>query len=193
MKADLYTFLAGVAPFRGVDADRVLLDRMERLLVDAAGMAKYVAGIDPVQRPLPAVHDVGSYITVRLAEQIAGYYRPKARQMRQRASVIRRLELGIGVVGAALAVLTAVFQIREASAWVGVATTITAALTAHAAAARYEYQQLEYTRTADELDRLRLLRADNALDDKFVAACEHVISIQNEGWMAKLTMDDEAQ
>ncbi|MGH3624671.1 MAG: hypothetical protein ACRDQ5_23265, partial [Sciscionella sp.] len=52
------------------------------------------------------------------------------------------------------------------------------------------------SRTAAQLERLRNGHRQPAdpdtqarVDDAFVAACEQVISIQNEGWMAKLTTD----
>jgi hypothetical protein len=84
---------------------------------------------------------------------------------------------------------------------VPVLTTVTAALTAHAAAARYEYLLVEYLRTAAELERLRSRRQSSAggsggrsaeAEDEFVEACERVISVQNEGWMAKLTSSDQS-
>jgi hypothetical protein len=72
--------------------------------------------------------------------------------------------------------------------WVPVLTTISAAVTAHAAAERYEFLVVEYLRTARELERLRRARSHvgGLSDEEFVRACEHVISLQNEGWMAKL-------
>jgi SMODS and SLOG-associating 2TM effector domain 1 len=57
---------------------------------------------------------------------------------------------------------------------------------AHGAASRYEYQAIEFTRTADELERLRArYKVDHSA--KIVSESEHVISIQNEGWMSKLS------
>ena len=63
---------------------------------------------------------------------------------------------------------------------------------------RYEYLLVEYLRTAAELERLRgryrhsAGRGDSeSTEDAFVEACEHVISVQNEGWMAKLTSSDQ--
>jgi hypothetical protein len=76
------------------------------------------------------------------------------------------------------------------SAWIAVITTISAAVAAHVGATRYEYQLLEYLRTADELSRLRrdasATKSPTELD-QHVVRCERIISIQNEGWMAKLS------
>jgi hypothetical protein len=77
--------------------------------------------------------------------------------------------------------------------WVPVVTTVGAAVTAHAAAARYEYLLVEYLRTTEELERMRDRRgpASKLTDEQLVRKAEEVISVQNEGWMAKLTSDDE--
>ena len=73
--------------------------------------------------------------------------------------------------------------------WVPVITTAAAAMSAHAAASCYEYSLVEYLRTAEELDRIRGRRGAvaTASDAELVALAERVISIQNEGWMAKLS------
>jgi hypothetical protein len=53
---------------------------------------------------------------------------------------------------------------------------------------------VEYLRTAAELGRLRdewsvAGALDEAAEDRFVERCEHVVSIQNDGWMAKWAAD----
>lgn len=196
MKADLYTYLAGVAPFRGPHADQLLLDRVDRLIDDVADLTRHLIGLEPRLRPAPQIHDVDSYVNVRVADQVTGYYRPKAQQMHRRLTVVRRLELLMSIVAAVLAAVAAVFAVSATSAWVGVATTVSTALIAHAGASRYEYQWLEYSRTADELERYltrRVIATDRTAsdDDQFVARCERIISIQNEGWMAKWTVNEQ--
>jgi hypothetical protein len=66
----------------------------------------------------------------------------------------RRLEVGIGAVAAVFGAVVAVFPAIGISAWIGVLTTVATAIAAHAGAARYAYQQIEFPRTADELERL---------------------------------------
>ncbi|MFD6612917.1 hypothetical protein ACFWD1_29030 [Micromonospora chalcea] len=60
-------------------------------------------------------------------------------------------------------------------------------------AERYSYMLLEYSRTVDELERIRDRRGRFASmnDEDLVQHAETVISIQNEGWMAKLNETDE--
>ena len=86
---------------------------------------------------------------------------------------------------------------RRLSLVVAVAATISAAVTAYAAGSRYEYQLVEYLRTAAQLDRLRSGLAagghDAAAGDAFVRDCEQVVSAQNEAWMAKWTGDRVAE
>jgi conflict system pore-forming effector with SLATT domain len=79
------------------------------------------------------------------------------------------------------------------AAWVAVTATLAAALSAHAQAAKYEYQQVEFVRTADQLERLRRRwereagqgPREPASEDRFVNDCKQVISVLNDAWMAK--------
>jgi hypothetical protein len=78
----------------------------------------------------------------------------------------------------------------DLGAWIAVVTTISATVAAHVGATRYEYQLIEYIRTAEELSQLRhdaTATISPAELDQLVAQCERIISIQNEGWMAKLS------
>jgi hypothetical protein len=190
LKSDVFTFLAGAAPYRKGDREHELQGRTDALLRDAGDLLHHTTGIEPVQRELPPVHDVHSYSTERLTQQIDRFYRPKAEQLGRRLSLVRRAEFALGALAVVLAAVAATLQQSSAAAWIAVVTTVTAALTAHAAAGRYEYQMIEYLRTAAELERLRALRArfvERGIEgeDDFVRQSEHVISIQNEAWMAK--------
>ncbi|MGQ5640865.1 MULTISPECIES: SLATT domain-containing protein [unclassified Streptomyces] len=84
------------------------------------------------------------------------------------------------------------------SRWVAVTVTVSAAVVTHAAASRYDYQQLEFSRTAAELEFLHaqwaaMRERTPESDDAFVTQCEHVISVQNEGWMAKWSEEAEGE
>ncbi|MFK0297360.1 DUF4231 domain-containing protein [Streptomyces sp. NPDC090442] len=188
LKSELYAYLARVAPYRDADASRVLLDRAELALADAGDLAGRTLALAPRRRALPAVTDVGSYAQVRVAGQIEDYYRPRAALMSRRGAQVRWAELALAALAVVLGAVSVVFGADWATAWVATVTTVAAAVTAHAAAARYAYQELEFSRTAAELERLSARRAqgaDPAADDAFVGRCERVISAQNEGWTAK--------
>ena len=134
---------------------------------------------------MPPVKDVDSYVEQRGTGQIDGYYRPQAARQQRRLARVRQAEFVLGGAGAVLAAVGATWQLSSATVWVPVLTTVTAALTAHAAAARYEYLLVEYLRTAAELERLRSRYhsaghgGSESTEDAFVEAREHVISVQN--------------
>ncbi|GGO84216.1 hypothetical protein GCM10012280_15180 [Wenjunlia tyrosinilytica] len=192
VKKETYTFLAQAGPYRGPNAESELVARIDRLRASASDLTRYLAGIAPVRRAVPAVYDVDSYADLRVKAQLDGYYRPKAVEMARKVAVVQRIETVLGITGAILGAVSGVFGVEQASAWVAVAATVAAAVTAHAAAVKYGYQELEFTRTAEELDRLLLGRStagSPADEDAFVGQCEHVISIQNEAWMAAWTAE----
>jgi hypothetical protein len=194
IKSDVYTYLAHVEPFRDGDRHQELLRRLDGCLNDVGDLVKHVAGIDPAKRSLPRVHDVESYAKIRVRSQIEGYYQPKARAINRKLTVLSRAETALAVTSAALVAAAAIIPAPGVSVWIGVLTTVAGAIAAHTGAERYEYQFVEFTRTADKLDRLLTRRGvDQRSADEFVAECERVISIQNEGWMAKLTLDEEPQ
>lgn len=189
LKSELYPFLAGVSPFRGADREAVLADRTYRVRAEAADLLVHAAGITPADRDVPPVHDVDSYVEVRLLPQI-DWYQVKAGDLVARLGWARRAELALSVVGVVLAAVAATWAVTAAAAWVAVVTTVTAAVSSHIAASRWEYQLVEYLRTAGELSRLHeeWLSADSpdeACADRLVDRCEQVVSTQNEGWMAK--------
>jgi hypothetical protein len=70
----------------------------------------------------------------------------------------------------------------------GVFTTVATAVVGYGAAERYEYLQLEYTRTADQLERIKAgyVAGDPDAAERLIQESERVISISNEGWMAKI-------
>ncbi|WP_067792333.1 DUF4231 domain-containing protein [Actinomadura formosensis] len=190
LKSELYMYLACVGVYRTADAARALLDRADRIVMDAADLTYLTTAFIPVARPIPAVSDVDSYATVRLAGQIHDYYRPRADLMRRRTILMRRIEFTLAAAAATLGAAGAAFGAERASAWVPTLTTMVAAVTAHAAASRYAYQEIEFSRTAAELDSLLArykteCESEAEADDAFVGNCEDVISAQNEGWMAK--------
>jgi hypothetical protein len=190
LKVEIYTFLAGVDPYRDDDRVSKLWHRGTDVLRKGDDLLFRIRLADHGERPLPAVGDVASYIEQRVRLQANTYYLPQARQMGRRAGRVRMIQamLSVGAVG--LGALASAGHTSLAP-WIGVIGTISGAVIAHSAAARYGFLQLEYHRTAAELGRL-LDRYEHSttpgpeLDDWFVAECEQVISFQNEEWMVEL-------
>jgi len=74
-----------------------------------------------------------------------------------------------------------------------VITTISAALGVHVAATRYDYQLIEFSRTAELLRQLNSRATTPGLSqdelEQLAVKAEEVISVENRGWMAKLAED----
>jgi SMODS and SLOG-associating 2TM effector domain 1/Protein of unknown function (DUF4231) len=190
LKAETYTFLAGVSPYRGADRQSIFRKNLDTVLEDAADLEGKTIGIEPVQRAIPSVSDVDSYSTVRVQGQVSRYYRPKSVAMNRRAQLFRAIETGLAVAAALLSATAAVSGHEGWAAWLPVITTITAAVAAEAAVQRYSALAAEYARTYAELERLLRDRhgavsGSATADDAFVHDAERVISLQNEAWMAR--------
>ena len=190
LKSELYTYLARTGSYQGSGRDDQLTARTQQVLADAADLLRYTTALQPAVRPLPAVHDAQSYLTVRLMPQL-DWYSARARGLQAKLTRVRYVQLALTVLGVVLAAVAATLEVTAAAAWIAVATTVSVAVTAYAAGSRYEYQLVEYLRTVAQLERLRSAWAAHghgaAGDDTFVRDCEQVISVQNEAWMAKWT------
>jgi SMODS and SLOG-associating 2TM effector domain 1/Protein of unknown function (DUF4231) len=196
LKEEVYTFLAGVSPYRGTEPEQKLRQRVDDTLAAVDDLLPQTAGIEPVPRSLPAVCGVDEYIAVRVNQQVNEYYRRQAAKLRTQLRRLRGAEFTLAVAAVVLSATSGSLGVRGAAQWVPVVTTVSAALVAHAAAAQYEFMLVEYGRTAAQLERIRDRRPpvtdpDQAAeaDDRFVAECERIISAQNESWMAKLSKD----
>jgi membrane protein implicated in regulation of membrane protease activity len=192
LKSEVYLRLARAGDYRD-DPDGVLLRKKTgKVRGDGADLLRYQAGITPRQRELPAVHDVGSYFAVRVTGQIDTYYRRKARQMQTRLGWFRVVETGLAVLGAVLGGIAAAVGGSSWAPWIAVVTTISTAVAVHVAATRYEYQVIEFLRTADRLEQLKSTALTGGTADELDAlamSAEDVISIENQAWMAKLAED----
>jgi hypothetical protein len=195
LKSELFTYLAGVTPYRGVDATDLLLDRVDRIISATGQLAAEVAKVQPDGRKCPGITDVESYVEHRITGQIDNYYRRRADEIGAKLQRFQRIDAIIGF-GGALLVAIAGFVVGDVlTVWIGVLTTVGAALVAHTAQSEWEFQIAEYTRTASRLELLRARRDSGVqwTDDEFVAACERVLADQNEAWMAKLSTSAEVQ
>ena len=194
MKSEVYIYLAGVCHYRDGDPGAELDLRVEAIERDGEGLERFRLGIVPVQRALPTIDGVDSYLDIRVGGQIDDYYEPQALKQQGKLTFYRSVEAVLAVCGIVLAAVGAGLEHDSLVVWVPVLTTIGATVTAHVAAERFEFLLIEYLRTAAELGRLRDRSGSAAAlsDDDLVKRAEHVISVQNEGWMAKLTSDDAA-
>ncbi|RKR13714.1 DUF4231 domain-containing protein [Arthrobacter oryzae] len=192
LKTEVYSDLAGGSTVaHAIDRDAELNSRTARLLEDVADLQHHTAGITADRKPLPAVANVGDYITERLEAQINGFYRPKAAIYDTRVRRLRAVGTTLGVATVILSALATGYGLSALGAWVPVATTAGASLTAHITAARYDHLIIEYLRTAQQLENLRDGHKDApGTDAEFIDACENVISVENQGWMTRWNTDD---
>jgi hypothetical protein len=188
IKTEAFQFLTRSGAYAERDPETHLEAEVQRLEHEAGDLLRYTQEVQALARPLPAVHDVESYLAVRVRQsQLEGFYEPKARQLRQRLRAAKTAEVTLALAAAVLAALATVSA--NVGAWAAVATTAVGAAAAYIAAERYEYLWIEYSRTASELRRLldRRTSADGRPLDggDLIAECEQVISVQNQAWMAK--------
>lgn len=193
LKSELFLFLTGAGDYAHADREQRLDGELQRLEREAGDLQAWTAGLRPRSRPLPEVHDLETYLKVRVREsQVAGYYEPRALRMRSRLRIARIVEAGLALVAAGLAALNTMSA--TVGAWAAVVTTAVGAVAAHVAGERYEFLWIEYSRTVSELRRLaeRRTAADGRplSAPELIAACEQVISVQNQAWMAKWGEED---
>jgi hypothetical protein len=194
LKSELYRYLTRTGAYADDDARQTLLATAQATRQLATDVAPAVARVATHDASVPQITDVDSYVEQRVDEQIARFYRPRARRYESRLSVVRAVEFVIAVGSLVLGAIAAAFDVERAAAWVPVLTTIGAATLAHAAAAHYSDDAIAYVRTADRLEFLRASRqaaaAADRSDAEFVDACEDAISTENQGWMAKWSSEE---
>jgi hypothetical protein len=198
LKMEVYLFLAQVGDYadtaRRLESLRTNTDDIQARADDVADQLE---GITPQQRGLPDVSDTITYFEVRVDGQINTYYQPRAHELRRRLRRFGQIETALVLLGGALGVLAAVVGTGTVAPWIPVTTTVGTAIAVHVAATRYQFQRLEFLRTAGKLRRLRREAMAPGMTEErrgeLVLEAERVISIENEGWMAALAEDPEDQ
>src|SRR5262249_15239058 len=139
------------------DANAAALGRrIDKLRLDAADLRSACERIEPAARSLPPVHDLASFFAVRVGGQYDDYYVPRVKMIDKRLTWFRAVGLALGGAGAVLGAAAAVVGASSA-AWIAVLATVGTAVAAHVAATRYEFQRIEFARTAEELRRIMTL------------------------------------
>lgn len=187
LKSEVYLWLAKAGRYRDDSTGARLREETNRVCSDAGDLLRYRQGIEPADRPLPAVSDPSSFFAVRVRSQIDGYYRPKAAALAVTLRRFRIAEITIGAAGAVVGGAAALLGASMAT-WVAVLATVGTALATHVAAARYDFQLIEFLRTAQRLNQLAVTAGSADAEDveALVIQAEEVISVENQGWMAKL-------
>jgi hypothetical protein len=189
LKTEIYSYLAGGTAYTRPDGDRdARLGAETRSITEAVSdLQRHTLDIESDGRLMPDVHDLGTYITLRVDEQVNNYYKKKAAIYERRVRGLRVVGDLLGITAVVFAALATAFQVTGLSAWVPVVTTIGTSVAAYVAAARYDHLVIEFLRTAQRLDHLRQDQHDNPGSDPaaFIDACEAAISVENQAWMAR--------
>jgi hypothetical protein len=186
LKAEVYRYLAGVAPYADADRTRRLSEQLDAVQSRSREFLVDFQLSPDDERPMPEVADVEGYITLR-AQQQAAWHADKVAEHARAAKRLRAGETTATMSAAVLAAIVGTLNITALSVWIGVATTVGAALTAHLAAAQHDRIAASYATTAEEIQRL-IHRIDRAtatpeVHAGFVADVERVLAAQNEGWI----------
>lgn len=204
--SQIYLYRVGAPPYAGEQRDATLGAVYDEVIASVYDLLPLVETQEPEADLFAPVRDVHSYIEVRLFDQISrevrpdgkarGYYRRAALAAQERLSRLRRAELALTTVGAALGVAGAAVAAGRVSIWIGVVTTLGGAISTHVTASRYEFQATTYLATARKLEALlrdwRLEtdghpEAESAAGQALVRACENVIERENAGWIVEWT------
>jgi hypothetical protein len=191
LKSGVYAYLAGGSAYLDGERDQELGDRTREILESVEDLTWATAGVQPDRRAVPAVADIDAYLVERVDGQVERYYRPKAALYSRRLGWLRRIEAALGAAAVVLAVLAGTGGVQVVAPWVAVVSTLAATVAAHAGAARYDHQIVEFERTAARLAQLRATwQIEGWSSAQLIDACEEVISIENQAWMARLTERD---
>jgi SMODS and SLOG-associating 2TM effector domain 1/Protein of unknown function (DUF4231) len=188
LKTEVFYYLTRIPPYGDALRDKQLVEHTSAITSRVSDLALHSSLIQVSSDEPPPIAEASSYIEHRVNRQIEGYYRQQARTLARRVSRLRGLEFVLGLVAAALGAIAAINK-SNIAAWAAVVTTVSTAITAHIAAARYEYLVISYETTARRLESLRdgwnaTPVADRRMED-LVRQCEEAISIENQGWMAE--------
>src|SRR4029453_15598396 len=190
LKAEVYRYRAGVAPYHNANRDSTLSAQLAAIQNKSAALALDLQQTRADDRALPEVSDFQSYVEKR-ARQQAHWHRGKIPGPVQTHNRIRLAELAATAVAALLGAIAAGLDSKGLAIWIGVATTIGAAFAAHQSATQRDRIAAGYAATADRLDLLieRLpANPDAATQAQFVTDVESTLAAQNESWLGLLAV-----
>lgn len=197
LKETIYRYLVGAPPYGPQVSPSQLVKACHDVKEKVQDLWIHAASVVPLQKSRPLTLDIDGYVKSRVNNQVENYYRPRGLERAIAAGRLHNVEFWLGMFAAALGAAagaseaTGFAKLAHIGPWVAVVTTAGAAVTAHLAASRYDHEAMIYFGTADRLTALRdewLTSPDRYTPEsvaRFVDDCEHAISTENEGWLAK--------
>jgi hypothetical protein len=191
IKSECFLRAAGAGEYTDAGADDIFQRRLAAITARGDGIAALfepvLANKDPRCPPIPI--SPGWYRTNRLLEQYT-WYAHSGRRENDAAERFKYLALTLSAFAALLGVLAGVWPALRAELWIGVVTTVSAALTTYAMIDRRKQMALGYAQTATKLNRLDA-RFDGAVSDlllsQLVADAEDTILGENRAWSDIMT------
>jgi SMODS and SLOG-associating 2TM effector domain 1/Protein of unknown function (DUF4231) len=189
IKAETFRYLAGVEPYADAHRDAELIRHLREIHERSADFALDFDRATPDGTPLPDVHDLSGYVTMRAREQQL-WHHGRVADHHAKARRLRRMELATTLAAAVLAAVAGALRLPDLSAWVGVTTTFGAAIAAHLGAGQHDRIAASYARTVVQL-RLLISGIDpeTATPEQgalFVRDVEGVLAAQNGTWVSLL-------
>jgi hypothetical protein len=191
VKSAVYQRLVGVPPFDGHDRDHRLEEAVAEVTARARDLAAEVALVDRGADPLPSVAGIEDYVDHRAREQRDFHARRATQHMR----LERRwaaVESAVVLAAAVLSAVAGAVEGRELTVWIGVATTVTAAVAVHRAGGQHARLAASYAMTVDDLDRaLRSFDPASATPKdagRLVSRVEAILARQNDTWAMTATV-----
>jgi hypothetical protein len=196
LQAEVYRYLAGVAPYDGADRGDVLESRQAEVRRRTEDLLVDQQRTESDGRPLPALHDIGTYVT-RRAQGQADWHRRKTGEHLRKARNLRICQIAATGTGVVLSALTGFVPSLHLTTWTAALATIAAAFGTQLAATQHQSIAAGYALTADQLDDLIAafdpVSAPAPAQAQFVAEVERVLANQNDGWTDLLGTDRPAE
>ncbi len=155
IKSECYMRAAAAGDYADAKANDVLRKRLDDITKRAEGIVAVGEPVAPDNDPrCPTVGMAPDwYRTNRLLDQYT-YYAKAAQRESDAADRFKYLGLALSALAAVLGVVAGVWPPLRAELWIGVITTVTAALTAYAMVDRRKQIASAYAQTARKLNRL---------------------------------------
>lgn len=201
IKAEVYTFRAGVSPYDGDDALKILVNKAAEISEDVKDLNTYYALTKTDGKPPPPKLDREGYMKYRIDSQIDGFYKKVARKQ---ARILRNLKYceAVFAFGSMSIAFIKGFNVPTASGaspnplnalaehiglWGTACGTAAGGFATHLAASRIDEEIFEWLMSSQRLENeyLRLPKSVQPGSEewtKFVLACEDIIAANTKQW-----------
>jgi MFS family permease len=187
LKREVYKRAAKCKPYDGTaqEADIALIKEKQAIEADLGDVEEVAA--ESMDLPKSEI-DLNTYVVNRVDNQISWLRRRAADHARQGA-MLRGAEIGIALIGVVLTAAGVAFgeaiNAEYLAPFIGVVTTVSAALIAHVEAGRYDFIAAMYRATAKRLENEQASHTASTPLPEFVDKCEAILSAESSAWMAK--------